>query len=166
MPKLSCRLYMVVYLCIVMMPLNFPRYAFRFKSTEKKVHIFDEIRKRFFVLTPEEWVRQNIIHHLVNDHKYPRSLIKIESSLKYNKLSKRSDIIVYDKKMNVFLLVECKSFKININRNAFKQISVYNKVYKSNNIMITNGLTHYLCEYNWNDNSFKWLDNIPLYPSN
>ena len=68
--------------------------------------------------------------------------------------------------MNVFLLVECKSFKININRNAFKQISVYNKVYKSNNIMITNGLTHYLCEYNWNDNSFKWLDNIPLYPSN
>ena len=50
--------------------------------------------------------------------------------------------------MNVFLLVECKSFKININKNAFKQISVYNKVYKSNNIMITNGLTHYLCEYN------------------
>ena len=124
------------------------------------------LEKKNIILTPEEWVRQNVIHHLINDYKYPRSLIKIESSLKYNKLSKRSDIIVYDKKMNVFLLVECKSFKININKNAFKQISVYNKVYKSNNIMITNGLTHYLCEYNWNENSFKWLDNIPLYPSN
>ena len=149
-----------------MQDLNFPKFSYRIKNTENNTAIFDIVRKKYVVLQPEEWVRQNVIHHLVNDHKYPRSLIKIESSLKYNKLSKRSDIIVYDKKMNVFLLVECKSFKININRNAFKQISVYNKIYKSNYIMITNGLTHYLCEYNWNENSFKWLDEIPLYPSN
>ena len=149
-----------------MFKLNLPLHNIKIKNINSEIYVFDIIRKKNIVLTPEEWVRQNVIHHLVNDHKYPRSLIKIESSLKYNKLSKRSDIIVYDKKMNVFLLVECKSFKININRNAFKQISVYNKIYKSNYIMITNGLAHYLCEYNWNENSFKWLDEIPLYPSN
>ena len=127
-------------------------------------YIFDIIRKKNIFLTPEEWVRQNIVHHLVYNYNYPKSLIKLESSLKYNNLSKRSDIIVYDKKMNIFLLVECKSYKISINESALKQVSVYNKVYKSKNIMISNGINHYVCEVNLNASRYNWIDKIPNYP--
>lgn len=149
-----------------MIRLNIPPQNISIKIINSAKYVFDIIRKKNIFLTPEEWVRQNIVHHLIFDFNYPKSLIKLESSLKYNNLPKRSDIIVYDKKMNIFLLVECKSFKLSLNKSAFKQASVYNKVYKSKNIMITNGINHYVYEYDWVNSSYRWLDKIPNYPLN
>ncbi len=147
-----------------MIRLNIPPQNISIKIINSAKYIFDIIRKKNIFLTPEEWVRQNIVHHLVYNYNYPKSLIKLESSLKYNNLSKRSDIIVYDKKMNIFLLVECKSYKISINKSALKQVSVYNKVYKSKNIMISNGINHYVCEVNLNASRYNLVDKIPNYP--
>ena len=146
-----------------MIDLNLPSQNIKTKVINSKKYIFDIVRKKNLLLTPEEWVRQNIVHHLIYNLNYPKSLIKTESSLKYNNLDKRSDIIVMDRNMNVYLLVECKSFKLPINKKFFSQVSVYNKVYKSKFVMISNGLKHFVCEFDWNKESYVFLDSIPLY---
>ena len=146
-----------------MIDLNLPSQNIKTKVINSKKYIFDIVRKKNLLLTPEEWVRQNIVHHLIYNLNYPKSLIKTESSLKYNNLDKRSDIIVMDRNMNVYLLVECKSFKLPINKKFFSQVSVYNKVYKSKYVMISNGLKDFVCEFYWNKESYVFLDSIPLY---
>ena len=146
-----------------MIDLNLPSQNIKTKVINSKKYIFDIVRKKNLLLTPEEWVRQNIVHHLIYNLNYPKSLIKTESSLKYNNLDKRSDIIVMDRNMNVYLLVECKSFKLPINKKFFSQVSVYNKVYKSKYVMISNGLKLFVCEFDWNKESYVFLDSIPLY---
>ena len=146
-----------------MIDLNLPSQNIKTKVINSKKYIFDIVRKKNLLLTPEEWVRQNIVHHLIYNLNYPKSLIKTESSLKYNKLDKRSDIIVIDRNMKIYLLVECKSFKLPINKKFFSQVSVYNKVYKSKYVMISNGLKHFVCEFDWNEESYVFLDSIPFY---
>ena len=79
-----------------MQKLNFPSYSFRFKNSENKVAIFDEIRKKFVVLTPEEWVRQHTIQYLIQECKYPKSLINVEKQVKINDMSKRYDIVIFN----------------------------------------------------------------------
>ncbi|MFT7189084.1 MAG: hypothetical protein ACI9AV_002360, partial [Sediminicola sp.] len=79
-----------------MQPLNFPAYNFRFKNSENKVQIFDVIRKKFVVLQPEEWVRQHVVHHLISDKNYPKSLINVEKQVKLNNMIKRYDVVVYN----------------------------------------------------------------------
>ena len=146
-----------------MQKLNFPYYSFRFKNSENKTQIFDELRKKFVALRPEEWVRQNLVSHLVNDLNYPKGLIKTESSLKYNMLKKRSDIIILDRAMKNFMVIECKSFKLKLNNSNLNQAAMYNKIYKSRYLMLTNGLQHIICEYNWLNESYAFLDSIPKY---
>ena len=89
--------------------LNLPSFDYKLKKADGKVWIFDVIRKKYIVLTPEEWVRQHFIHYLLHELKYPRSLVKIEGGLSYNTLSKRSDIVVFDRDGRPWMLVECKS---------------------------------------------------------
>ena len=89
-----------------MKKLNFPTYSFRFKNSENKVAIFDEIRKKFILLTPEEWVRQHTLHYLVQDNKYPKSYINVEKLIKFNDLSKRYDVVVFQPNGSIFLLIE------------------------------------------------------------
>ena len=113
-----------------MIGLNLPDFNIIISSKDSKMYIFDIIRKNHFVLTPEEWVRQNLIHYLVFNLNYPKSLIKVESLLKYNNLKKRADILVYDNNLSVRLLVECKSYKLKLTQSAFNQASVYNKIFK------------------------------------
>ena len=91
-----------------MQKLNFPTYSFRFKNSENKVAIFDEIRKKFIILTPEEWVRQHVVQYLLQDKNYPKSYINVEKLIKINNLSKRYDIIVYQPNGAIYLLIECK----------------------------------------------------------
>ena len=114
-----------------MYKLNLPTFDFILSSKDSKKFIFDIIRKKHYVLTPEEWVRQNLLHYLVFNLNYPKSLIKVEAKLKYNNLTKRADILVYDNNFAIKLLVECKSYKIKLNKSAFDQASVYNKIFKS-----------------------------------
>jgi hypothetical protein len=129
----------------------------------EKVEIFDSIRKKYVVLTPEEWVRQHFVNYLVNHLHYPKSLIKLEGGLKYNTLSKRSDIVVYDRKGNPFMLVECKSKDVKLNQKVVNQISIYNLKIGAPYQVITNGLIHYCYRINELSKECVFLNSLPEY---
>ena len=146
-----------------MQSLNFLPYNFRFKNSENKTMIFDEIRKKFIILTPEEWVRQNVIQFLLLEKKYPKSLINVEKVLKINGLPKRYDIVVFNSDGSVNILVECKAPQIQISQQTFDQIARYNMVADANFLMITNGVNHFYCKIE-NEN-YSFLRELPNYES-
>ncbi len=146
-----------------MQKLNFPAYQFRFKSSENKVSIFDRIRKKFIILTPEEWVRQHTVQYLIEQKGYPQSLINVEKTIKVNDLSKRYDIIIFNPDGSIFLIVECKSYTVKITQDVFDQIARYNLALNAEYLMITNGLGHYYCQMNYVDQHYDFLKDIPDY---
>ena len=148
-----------------MQSLNFPIFQFRFKNTENKQHIFDVIRKKFVLLTPEEWVRQNTIHYLIEILKYPKSYINVERQLKINDLIKRYDIVVFLPSGKIFLLVECKAPEIIISQKTFDQIAQYNFILQAENLMLTNGLQHYFCTMDLQQKKYLFLKELPSYPN-
>lgn len=148
-----------------MQPLRFPSYQFRFKNSENKVAIFDEIRKKFIILTPEEWVRQHVVHHLIYDKEYPKSWINVEKLIKLNGLTKRYDVVVFNPDGSIFLLVECKAPDIKISQQTFDQIARYNLALKANYLMVTNGLEHYFCQMDFVNEKYHFLEDVP-HPKN
>ena len=144
-----------------MQQLNFPTYQFRFKNSENKVSIFDSIRKKFIVLTPEEWVRQHVVNYLIEEKKYPKSHINVEKLIKINALTKRYDIVVFEPDGSIFLLVECKAPKVKINQDTFDQIARYNLVLKAKYLMVTNGLNHYFCKMDFENEKYNFLKELP-----
>ncbi|NNE02379.1 MAG: type I restriction enzyme HsdR N-terminal domain-containing protein [Eudoraea sp.] len=146
-----------------MISLNFPTYNFRFKSSENKVQIFDVIRKKFVVLQPEEWVRQHVLHQLIYDKNYPKSLINVEKQLLLNGLKKRYDVVVYNSDGSIKLLVECKAHNVPITKSVFDQIARYNMDLKASFLMVTNGLQHYYCQMDYDNRKYRFLEDIPKY---
>lgn len=146
-----------------MQNLNFPTYSFRFKNSENKVSIFDEIRKKFILLTPEEWVRQHVIHFLLQDKNYPKSYINVEKLIKINDLSKRYDGVVFQPNGEIFLLIECKAPEVAISQQTFDQIARYNLVLKAKYLMVTNGLNHYFCQMDFENEKYVFLKELPEY---
>ncbi|MFI0426609.1 MAG: type I restriction enzyme HsdR N-terminal domain-containing protein [Flavobacterium sp.] len=146
-----------------MQKLNFPVYSFRFKNSENKVAIFDEIRKKFILLTPEEWVRQHVVQFLLQDKKYPKSYINVEKVIKINNLSKRYDGVVFQPNGEIFLLIECKAPEVPITQNTFDQIARYNLVLKAKYLMVTNGLNHYFCQMDFENEKYVFLKELPEY---
>lgn len=142
-----------------MKKLNLPPYKFRIEESEPGYKIFDDIRHKSVALTPEEWVRQHFVHYLTDHLNYPRSLIKIETGLKYNKMLKRSDIVTFDRTGKPFLLVECKSAENRITKNAVYQVASYNKTLMARYVVVTNGLD-FLCA-DIKGKNIEWLRNIP-----
>ena len=143
--------------------LNFPEFDYRFKSTENKVSIFDIIRKKFVICQPEEWVRQHCVHYLISEKKYPKSLINVEKELTVNGLKKRYDIVIFKTDGSIFLIVECKAPKITIKQNTFDQIARYNMTLNAQFLMVTNGLNHYYCQMDFDNQHYKFLNDIPEY---
>ena len=146
-----------------MLQLNLPVYQFRFKNSENKVSIFDEIRKKFIIVTPEEWVRQNVVQYLIIEKKYPKSLINVEKVLKINGLTKRYDIVVYKNDGTINVLLECKSTDVKISQDTFDQIARYNMTLKADFLMVTNGLNHYICKMDFENEKYSFLENLPEY---
>ena len=146
-----------------MQELNFPKFEYRFKSTENKVSIFDVIRKKFIILQPEEWVRQHCVHYLINVKKYPKSLINVEKEMNLNGLKKRYDIVIFNPDGSIYLIVECKSYSIKIDQTTFDQIARYNLVLNATYLMVTNGLNHYYCEMDMEAEHYSFLMDIPDY---
>ena len=146
-----------------MQQLNFPNYTFRFKNSENKVSIFDEIRKKFIILTPEEWVRQNVVQYLLQEKKYSKSYINVEKLIKVNDLNKRYDIIVYQSNGEIFLLVECKAPEVKITQETFNQIARYNLTLNSKYLMVTNGVNHYFCEMDFINEKYNFLKELPKF---
>ena len=148
-----------------MVDLNIPEQNIEIKSINSKNYIFDLIRKKHLVLTPEEWVRQNLVSYFINDLHYPKGLIKTESSLTYNNLKKRSDILIYNNDMTHYMIVECKSYKMKLNKSHLNQSAIYNKIYRSRYLMVSNGMEHIVCEYDWENETFKFRNSIPEFSS-
>ncbi|GAG33027.1 unnamed protein product, partial [marine sediment metagenome] len=123
--------------------LNLPTYSFKIKSEGQRKYIFDGVRKKYIQLTPEEWVRQNFVQFLIQEKKYPESLISIEMFFKINKLMKRSDIVIFNKQGNPVVIVECKSPGVKISQDTFDQIARYNMKFKVDYLIVTNGINHY-----------------------
>ena len=146
-----------------MQNLNFPTYSFRFKNSENKVSIFDEIRKKFILLTPEEWVRQHVVQFLLQDKNYPKSYINVEKLIKINDLSKRYDGVVFQPNGDIFLLIECKAPEVPISQQTFDQIARYNLVLKAKYLMVTNGLNHYFCRMDFEIEKYVFLKELPEY---
>ena len=144
-----------------MQALRFPSYTFRFKNSKNKVAIFDEIRKKFIILTPEEWVRQHVVQYLLLDKSYPKSWINVERQIKINGLIKRYDVVVYNPDGSLFLLVECKAPEIKISQHTFDQIARYNLALKADYLMVTNGLEHYFCQMDFENESYHFLQELP-----
>ena len=146
-----------------MQPLNLPTYKFKIKSNENKYSIFDIVRKKYVILTPEEWVRQHIIHLLIEEKKYPISLIAVEKKITINNLTKRPDIIIFNTKGKPHIIVECKAPTVNITQNTFDQIARYNLKLNSSLLVVTNGLKHYYCEMDFEKEKYVFLKDIPAY---
>jgi hypothetical protein len=146
-----------------MQKLNLPTYSFKLKSNEKHTLIFDNLRKKYFVLTPEEWVRQHYVQFLIQEKKYPISLIALEKQLTINNLKKRTDIVVFNTSGNPDIIVECKAPHIKITQETFDQIARYNLKLKANYLIVTNGLEHYYCKMDFENEQYVFLKEIPNY---
>ncbi|RUT73251.1 type I restriction enzyme HsdR N-terminal domain-containing protein [Ancylomarina longa] len=143
--------------------LNLPTYSFKIKSDLQRKLIFDSIRKKYVVLTPEEWVRQNFIRFLVEEKSYPESLIAIEKKVDVNLLPQRSDIVLYNQNANPIMIVECKAFRVKITQDVFNQIARYNMKLKVPYLVVTNGLHHYCCEMDYEQKTYRFIPDIPIY---
>ncbi len=143
--------------------LNLPAFNYKIKMMEGRMHIFDIIRKKFVLVTPEEWVRQHFIHFLINQYNYPRSMIRLEGGLKYNSLQKRSDIVIYDRQANPWMLVECKAPEVPLDQQVLDQAAQYNHVLKAPYLVATNGLRHFCCEVDQAGECAVYLKDLPLY---
>ena len=106
--------------------------------------IFDFIRKKWLVLTPEEWVRQHVLNYLVNRKKFPASSIAIEKELKLNDLKKRYDIVVYNRDLKPYLIVECKAPYVRLDGPVIEQALRYNLIIRSPILMVTNGIADFV----------------------
>ena len=146
-----------------MYKLNFPLYQIPLKNKENKTLVFDSIRKKWLKLVPEEWVRLNCIEFLINEKKISRSLISVEKEFKLNNLKKRFDIVVFNKKGEIHLLVECKAPNVKISQSVFNQITKYNLVLKSKFLMISNGINHYFFSMNFESQKIEFLKELPSY---
>lgn len=144
-----------------MQPLHFPSYNFRLKNKQNKPFIFDQVRKKFVSLTPEEWVRQHVVHYLVSGKEYPLSHINVEKQIILNGLKKRYDIVIFNSDGSIHLLVECKAPTVEITQNTFDQIASYNLNLDATFLMVTNGLHHYYCQMLKNEEKYNFLKEIP-----
>ena len=146
-----------------MQELNFPKIELKSKVVNNSTQIFDIVRKDYFVLTPEEWVRQHVIHYLINYKKYPIGLMQVEKMVKYNNLNTRADIVINDRSLEPVILVECKAPTVSIRKNVFDQIAKYNFNLRAKYLFVTNGLKHYCCKIDYTTNEAQYLDDIPEY---
>ncbi|MHA4896482.1 type I restriction enzyme HsdR N-terminal domain-containing protein [Pedobacter sp. PWIIR3] len=144
-------------------PLNLPEYPFKLTLKDERHYIFDEIRKKHLVLTPEEWVRQHFIQYLVMVKNFPKSLIQIEGGLSLNKLQKRTDIVVFNTAGERIMVIECKAPSVKISQRTFDQAARYNSVHKTKWLVVTNGLMHCYATIDHALESFQFVQDLPEY---
>jgi hypothetical protein len=142
-------------------PLNLPTYFFRIKQEKEKKYIFDEIRRRYVLLTPEEWVRQHVVKYLVTVRHFPQTLIAVEKGFHQLRRKQRYDLLIHDRNGDPLMIVECKAPTVEINQNAFDQATRYNVKHRAPYMLITNGRKHYCCQLNLENKQYRFLQEIP-----
>jgi hypothetical protein len=143
--------------------LNLPEYIFRYKEEKGKKFIFDEVRGKYVVLTPEEWVRQNFLRFMADQLKYPTALTGVERMLKVNGLSQRCDILLYNRRGVPVLIVECKAPSVPVNLKTLNQAARYNTTLKVPYLVLTNGKTHYCIKTEVETGDFEALRGFPAF---
>jgi len=144
-------------------PLQLPPYPFRISDQNGQLTLFDEIRKKNIVITPEEWVRQHFVQYLIRQKHFPKTLIKLEGGHKLHGMAKRSDIVVFNSAGEKILLVECKAPSVTIDQKTFDQIARYNMVHKVKLLAVSNGLQHYYCRIDFENRDYKFIEELPDY---
>jgi len=145
------------------MNLNLPSYSFRVKEQTDQRLIFDEFRKRWVKLTPEEWVRQNFARYLTEVKHFPASLLSVERSLRINQHDFRTDIVLFSKTGQPLVIVECKAPEVKISQQVFDQIARYNLALRVDYLVVTNGMMHYCCRFDQQSMTYSFLPEIPDY---
>jgi len=143
--------------------LNLPIAALKTKLVEGTTQVFDQVRKKYLVLTPEEWVRQHFIHYLNQEKNYPLGMMGVERMIKYNGMQTRADIVLYTTDGKPNMIVECKAPNIKITQDAFNQIAKYNFKLQVPFLVVTNGIQHFCCQMDYETNEIKFLEEIPIY---
>jgi len=138
-------------------------FSLNIRNTSNGQEIFDPVRKKYVVLTPEELVRQNIILYLINTKNCPLHLMRVEAGMKLNNMQKRCDILIYSRNLSPLLMVECKAENVKISQALFYQLSRYNLVFKVPYLIATNGKNTYCCKINFEKQSYDFLDEIPTF---
>lgn len=146
-----------------MKQLNLPPCSLKIAGKEGEETIFDPVRRKYVKLTPEEWVRQHFIQYLVNHGRYPSGLMGVEVMFRLNKLKRRLDILVHDRKGKPVMIVECKEPDIKIDEKVFEQVITYNRELKVPYIIATNGIVNYACKLREDNTGYDYLNVIPLY---
>jgi predicted type IV restriction endonuclease len=132
---------------------------------EGKVFIFDPIRNKYLVQTPEEVVRQLFLSYLLSSKGFPKNRVRTEKMLKVNELTKRCDILVFDWDMQPYFLVECKSPNVPLTEASLRQVASYNLPLKVKYLVLTNGITNYCCELDYENGQWQFLESIPAFPN-
>ncbi len=146
------------------MDLNLPEYSFKIlHSEEGKKQIFDESRRKYVALTPEEWVRQNFLQYMVSELDYPVSLISVEKGLKVNSMQKRFDAVVFNRNGKPLMLLEFKAPEVKITQKVMEQISRYNLSLNVNYLLVSNGMQHFCCYIDKKSNEIQFLREIPVF---
>lgn len=143
--------------------LNLPEYPVKTRIVDGQQQIFDEVRKKYVALIPEEWVRQQFIGYMINDLKYPKSLIAVEHPLTINGVNHRADIVLFKSDGKPLVVVECKAPDVSITQSVLQQISRYNILFKAPILILTNGLFHFCVQIDFETSTSKQLSSIPNY---
>lgn len=143
--------------------LIFPEFEYKLTKKEGKLFIYDPIAKKYRSLSPEEWVRQHCLNFLTNHLGYPATNIQIEKAFKVNKLTRRTDIQVFDSRGELLLIIECKAPHIEINEVTFQQISQYQQKNMAKYLALTNGLENHIFEINLIENQTNKINQFPAY---
>jgi type I site-specific restriction endonuclease len=143
--------------------LALPDHGIKTKHGPLGVEVFDPIRRRWVLLTPEEWVRQHFINHLVHDKGCPASLVSVERSLQLNGMARRTDILLHDATGSAIALVECKAPSVKIGQAALEQAARYNLIFKVPYLLVTNGRTHYSFSIDHQQKAAQQLKGIPSF---
>ncbi len=144
-----------------MIVIQFPEPDFTIRQEGGQDLIFDKIRKKYIVLTPEEWVRQNFIHYLVAEKKYPATLFAVEKEIHLGSMRKRCDIIVYNRNSAPWMIVECKEMEVPVDEKTMEQILRYNMAVPVQYLVLTNGVHTYCVERM--ETEWKLLEELPAY---
>lgn len=148
-----------------MQVLNLPDHGVKLKHADHGTQVFDPVRSKWVALTPEEWVRQHVLNHLIHDLGVPRSLIGVEASINLNGMAKRADIVVHDRSAKPMVLVECKAPGVTVGQRTFEQAARYNQVFRVPYLLVTNGLKHYCCRVDHERGTVEFLPSLPAFDS-
>ena len=146
-----------------MLSLNLPEFDVKITSKGEKRLIFDVVRNKFVALTPEEWVRQHFVHFLMEHKGYPHSLLANEILINLNGTYKRCDTVLYRRDLSPQMIIEYKAPHVEITQKVFDQISRYNRVLHVDYLIVSNGLSHYCCQMDYEHQTYRFLQDIPDY---